>query len=271
VGRLIAKSRHRVKCGDSTIASDLKILMNGELADFCFTSPPYGVGLDYGKYEDTFENCKQTVHGVAGSIWSVLRDGGICQVNFGDIISGRAINGTEIPSEYPMALVYFPAFSEAGFALNSRRVWAKPHARVAAPWTANSNRSASDWEHLWTFIKPGPFLNERRNPSYLGVWDTTTEKEFGTKQGVEVGKDQHPAAFPVVVVRMALAVYSNEDDLVFEPFLGTGTTLIGAETDGRRCVAMELSEAYTDMAVKRWMGFTGQVAILESTGEAFNG
>ena len=255
--------KHRVMCGSSTDVLAADHLMNGAKADLCFTSPPYGVGLDYGIYIDTFENCRKLLREVAPVIWTTLRDGGFCVTNFADIVSAREINKTSTPSEYPMALEYWPTFTEIGFLLHTRRVWAKPHARVSAPWTANSSRAACDWEHVWTWLKPGPHLNERRAPSFYGVIDSTK------LDGVDVGKDTHPAAFPVGIAAAFVEIYSNNRDAVFEPFCGTGTTLIACEKTGRSCYGMELDPRYCDVIVKRWQEFTGKTATLEATGEPF--
>jgi DNA modification methylase len=63
---------------------------------------------------------------------------------------------------------------------------------------------------------------------------------------------------------------SQPGDAVYEPFSGSGTTIIAAEMTGRRCYAVELNPAYVDVAVKRWQDFTGRKAILEATGETFD-
>lgn len=59
-------------------------------------------------------------------------------------------------------------------------------------------------------------------------------------------------------------------DEIYEPFSGSGTTLIAAQQTGRVCYAMELSENYVDVAVRRWQNFTGDQAVLESTGQTFD-
>lgn len=64
---------------------------------------------------------------------------------------------------------------------------------------------------------------------------------------------------------------SQAGDAVYEPFSGSGTTIIAAEMTGRACHAIELSPQYVDVAVRRWQQFTGQKAMLEATGEAFPG
>jgi DNA modification methylase len=250
---------HSLTCGDMLTASD------GRDADLCFTSMPYGVGLEYGDYQDTFANCCELIRAAAPVIFGRLRKGGFCVLNFGDIIAARDINGSVEPSEYPMALEYWPAFTGAGFVLNSRRIWAKPHAKIAAPWTASSNRAASDWEHIWCFLKPGgKFINERLDVSPLGVWDSSR------LEGVEIGKERHPAAFPVGIARLVLEIYSRRGDAVFEPFTGTGTTMIAAELTGRHCHGIEIDPTYVDMAVRRWQEFAKGVAVIEADGRTFD-
>ncbi len=65
-------------------------------------------------------------------------------------------------------------------------------------------------------------------------------------------------------------VNNNErGDLVYEPFCGSGTTLIAAETVGRGCLAMELDPAYCDVILRRWQDFTGQIAVLDGVGRSF--
>jgi DNA modification methylase len=63
---------------------------------------------------------------------------------------------------------------------------------------------------------------------------------------------------------------SSPGQAVYEPFSGSGTTIIAAEMTGRHCYAIELSPAYVDVAIKRWQDFTGQEAIHADTGELFN-
>lgn len=63
---------------------------------------------------------------------------------------------------------------------------------------------------------------------------------------------------------------SSPGQAVYDPFLGSGTTLIAAETTGRSCFGIELNPAYVDVAIERWQRFTGQVARIDGTGEAFD-
>ena len=70
----------------------------------------------------------------------------------------------------------------------------------------------------------------------------------------------HAAAFPVGLPGFFILAYSDLDDVIYEPFSGSGSTIMAAEQNGRICCAVELSPAYCDIAVKRWERYTGQTA-----------
>ena len=80
----------------------------------------------------------------------------------------------------------------------------------------------------------------------------------------------HPAMFPVALCENIYKSYAKAGDWMFEPFNGSGTSLIACEKLGMSCAAMELAPEYTDIAVSRWQQYTGKEAVLESTGETFN-
>lgn len=250
---------HRLLCGDSTSATDMDTLLAGVRPSLALTSFPYGVGLDYGDtYTDDIENLRTLLRDVPPLVYGHLADGAYFVTNFADVISAWKFLKTDEPCEYPVSELYWPAFRECEFLLHTRRIWAKPHARVSAPWTSNSNRAACDWEHIWTWKKPGRSLNERREPSYFGVWDSAK------LEGVDIGKETHPAAFPVGIASHIIGIYSNAGQSVLEPFCGTGTTIIACEQTGRTCYGMEISPAYCDVIVTRWEQFTGNTATRET-------
>lgn len=79
----------------------------------------------------------------------------------------------------------------------------------------------------------------------------------------------HTAMYPVSLPTFFIKLVTDTGDAIYEPFSGSGTTIIAAEQTGRRCYAMELSPNYVDVAVRRWQNFTGKRATLEATGAAF--
>lgn len=76
--------------------------------------------------------------------------------------------------------------------------------------------------------------------------------------------------FPVALCEAMYKSYAKAGDWAFEPFNGSGTSIIACEGMGMNCAAMELAPAYVDVAVKRWQDFTGQTATLEGDGRAFD-
>src|SRR5690349_230470 len=104
VGRLVLKSKHRVLCADATDPAAVARLMDGERADCVFTSPPYAVGIDYGEtYQDTIANLRAMLPKLAAVWKQVVVAGGFAVVNFGDVLSGKELAGSESVCEYPMA------------------------------------------------------------------------------------------------------------------------------------------------------------------------
>jgi DNA modification methylase len=250
-GEVYALGDHRLMCGDATDQEDVDILLAGERPTLAFTSPPYALNLGYSEYEDTIDNLRILIRALATTWRDAMAEESYMVLNYGDVIGGAKIAGTDEPCGYPMAIEYWPVFREAGWLLDACRAWTKPHGRVHAPWTANSNRAASDWEHIWTWRRPGTKLNERRSPSYFGTWEWRT---LGTEQ-VDIGKDIHPAGFPTYLPRAVMTVYSNPGDPVVDPLAGTGTTMIAAEIDGRRCFAMEIDPIYCDVIRRRYAAY----------------
>lgn len=83
------------------------------------------------------------------------------------------------------------------------------------------------------------------------------------------GLQDHPTVKPLAMLEDALLDMTNRGDLVLDPFLGSGSTLIAAEKTGRQCRGVELDPLYVDVIVCRYQGLTGRSAILRETGEAF--
>jgi len=241
---------HRLLVGDCTDPANVARLMQGERADMVFTSPPYAVGVDYGEtYQDTIENLRAMLPKLA-SIWlDAVLPGGFAVINFGDVAPGRDIAEVDDVCEYPMALEYWPVFRNAGWFLHSRRIWCKPTARVNSLWCIESNRAATDWEHVWTWRNPGaPAIVQRVDGVYRSAsgWIDTSQMH-----GVDVGKKTHGAGMALGIVEWMLTIHSKTYAIVLEPFCGTGTTIIGAHRTGRRCYGMEIAPRYADVILKR--------------------
>jgi len=107
---------------------------------------------------------------------------------------------------------------------------------------------------------------QRTNHPWHGGRDKGTVWDIPKAQKMDGG---HPTQKPVECMKRPIENNSSPGQAVYDPFVGSGTTIIAAEMTGRSCHAIELSPAYVDVAVMRWQNFTGQTATLEATGEAF--
>jgi hypothetical protein len=115
--------------------------------------------------------------------------------------------------------------------------------------------------HINTF-ELGQYGRHRAN-----VWDYPGISSLSPGRLDELA--MHPTVKPVALVADAIKDCSRRNDLVLDPFAGSGTVLIAAERTGRRARAIEIDPHYVDVAVKRWQAYTGKAAVLSATGETF--
>ena len=257
---------HRLMCGDSTSEADFMKLMDGGHAQCAVTSPPYGVGKEYEKagIEPWFETMKPVVK-------NVCRHADIVCWNLGDLYA----TGSQFIE--PTSVYSVNLFGENGYRPIWIRIWKKPgFNKDVGPYHLVTNKPVqqyeyvtafagqeteqyNDQEYVWLSAFAGHSYRfvkrltkeERKKWGYAGIWEITP---------VRAHKD-HPAMFPVELPWRCIKMHSDRDGIVLEPFSGSGTTIIAAEQTERRCYAMELSQVYCDLAVKRWEAFTGEKAM----------
>jgi DNA modification methylase len=268
-GELWILGEHRLLCGDSTKAEDVARLMDGAKADLCFTSPPYGQQRDYteeGKAK--VADWDGLMRGVFANL--PMTDAGQVLVNLGLIHR----EGEWIP--------YWDGWiawmREQGWRRFGWYVWDKL-AGMPGDW---NGRLAPAHEFIWHFnrkaVYPTKFIecahagrvvksSSVGKDGALRVFTSTKNSNaiqshkiadsvfrFGSAKGH--GLD-HPAVFPPSLPMHAMRSWDGD---IYEPFCGSGTTLIAAEQLGRKCYGMEISPAYCDVIVKRWETLTGKKA-----------
>jgi DNA modification methylase len=238
--------RHRLVCGDSTDADVVAKCLNGAKPHLMVTDPPYGVKY-VGKTKDalTIENDAMDADGThelwrdtLSAIWPFLIPGGVIYAT--------------VPAR-PLHIGFADAMLDLG-ALRQIMVWDKGQMVLGH----------SDYHYAHEPIlygwKPGAahyFTNDRTKTSIFKFAKPTKN-------------DLHPTMKPVELWVEFIENSSKPGDSVYEPFSGSGTTIIACERTNRTAHAIELSPTYVDVAVKRWQDFTGQEATLESTGQTFN-
>jgi len=226
---------HRLMCGDSTSINAVDKLMAGNKADMVFTDPPYGV--DYkGINNDSRDGLEDLLRGAFNSYILSSKDGASIYCFHSD----------------RCADVFNLVFREF-FHFSSMIIWAKNSLTLSqTDYQSQHEPCLYGWmnngSHSW--------YSDRKQTS---VWNFDKERVTG-----------HTTPKPVGLVTKAINNSSKSGDLISDLFGGSGSTLIACEKTNRYCRMMELDPKYCDVIIKRWQGFTGQEAVMESTGDKFN-
>ena len=243
--------RHRLMCGDSTVETDVSALLGDVKPHLMVTDPPYGVEYDAtwrGKagHAALGKNRTGVVEHDDRADWTeawALFPGNIVYVWHGGLMSG----------------VVADSLTACGFELRSQIIWNKTVMAMG--------RSDYHWKHepCWYAVRgTGAWAGDRKQTT---VWDFASPLHI--MGGSKEKKTPHPTQKPVECMKRPVENNSSPGQAVYEPFSGSGTTIIAGEMTGRHIYAMELSPAYVDVAVKRWQDFTGEQAKLEGSGDLF--
>ncbi len=254
-GDLWILGEHRLLCGDCTIEANVQRLMAEEKARLIFTSPPYYNAREYAHW-DTIKKYLDDMKVVISYIAKNTLD--LCVVwNIGE----QAVHRLDLSS---LTSVSFQNLF--GLQFRDKIAWLKSGGVFDVPRNAHIAKGfyypAFGWESILIFTKGNHPKIESRFISELtqdciDVWAIRQVSSQNESGGF------HCAAFPIALAIKALKCYSPENTICYDPFCGSGTTIIACEQLGRRCFAMEIEPRYVDVAVKRWEDFTGKKAVLE--------
>ena len=255
-GDVWVMGRHRLVCGDCTVRADVDKALNGVQPHLMVTDPPYGVEYDAGWRNEAMpqkNDPKRWKDGAGRATGAVLNDGQA------DWREAWALFPGEVAYVWHADLrarEVVESLEACDFALRAQIIWAKDR------MTLGRGHYHFQHEPCWYSVRKGAtghWVGDRKQ-STLWQIDKPRKSETG-----------HSTQKPVECMKRPIENNSQAGDAVYEPFSGSGTTIIAAEMTGRACHAIELSPQYVDMAVRRWQQFTGQKAMLEATGEAFPG
>ena len=228
--------KHRIICGDSTDALVSEKVLNGVKPHLMVTDPPYGVEYDATKARSTSKgSAKGKVLNDDKASWYdayVLFPGNIAYVWHSDKNSG----------------VFFDDLKKAGFEIRNQIIWAK------SSIVFSRGDYHSQHEPCFYAVKGTGNWTGDRKQSTLWQIDKPKKSETG-----------HSTQKPVECMKRPIENNSSPGQAIYEPFSGSGTTIIACEMTGRSCHAIELNPAYVDVAIIRWQDFTGQKAILEGS------
>ena len=236
---------HRLLCGDATVLADVERVLDGGLADLCFTDPPYNV--DYGNSaKDRGKKHRIRNDNLGADFERFLNDA--C-VNILTVTKGAAyvcMSSSELATLQR-------AFREAGGHWSTFVIWAK---NIFTLGRADYQRQYEPILYGW---------KEGTDHYWCGARDQG-DVWFVDKPA---RNDLHPTMKPVALIERAIRNSSKSRDVVIDPFAGSGSTVIAAEKTGRQARLVELDPGYCDVIVRRWQDWTGQPASLEADGKTF--
>jgi len=244
-GDLWLLGNHRLLCGDATVATDVERVLGTVKPLLMVTDPPYGV-----EYDPAWRN----------------KTGASATKRTGKVLNDDRADWREAWSLFPGDVAYVwhgalhaatvaESLEAAGFNVRSQIIWAKDRLVLS--------RGDYHWQHepCWYAVKKsgkGHWAGDRKQTT---LWQIANkDQDADTVHGTQK---------PVECMRRPILNNSSPGQAIYEPFMGSGTTLIAAETTGRVCHGIELNPAYVDVAVERWQQFTGQTATLDGTNQAF--
>lgn len=235
-GEVWQLGRHRLMCGDSTDKADVLKLLDGARADMIFTDPPYGVNVEGGKNNNT----------IAGDLTqtAIPFSFEICT----EIATKDAARFYFCGGEANISL-YFKLFERYLRQIPKLLIWVKENQVLS------QNNYHRQYELIFFGYKKGGgnvWFSSREMKDASDVWNVSRDP---SKTYV------HPTQKPVELPARAIRNSSKEGDIVFEPFSGSGSTMLACEQLNRICYAMELDPVYCEATIKRWEQLTGKTAV----------
>ncbi|BBI98696.1 methyltransferase [Ferrigenium kumadai] len=263
-GDLWVLGGNRVLCGDARDPAAMAHLFDGQTAQMVMCDPPYNVPI-VGNVSGLGANHHREFAMASGEMTSI---------QFTDFLADFLTTACTVLADGAILFIcmdwkhlpeLFTATGRAGLTPMNLCVWAKTNAGMGTFYRSQ--------HEMVLAAKHGtaPHINNfelgKKGRSRSNLW---------TYRGMNVpGQERddllklHPTVKPVALVADAIKDVSHRGSIVLDSFLGSGTTLIAAETTGRRCYGIEYDPLYVDLIVRRWMDHTGGTAMLSGTGETF--
>jgi DNA modification methylase len=244
---------HRVGCGDSTNAADVAQVLAGSEAHLMIADPPYGVS-----YEPS---------------WRARRNHNAGKLAQGKVLNDDRADWREAYALFPGDVAYVwhgalhgdvvaAGLAACGLQLRAQIVWAKQHFTLS--------RGDYHWKHetCWYAVREGRTSHWQGDRTQTTVWEIANNNPFGNQQREQSWG--HGTQKPVECMRRPIVNNSRPGQAIYDPFLGSGTSLIAAEMTGRVCCGLEICPAYVDVVVRRWQGFTGRAARHQASDQTFD-
>jgi DNA modification methylase len=263
-GDLWVLGPHRLICADARDEDAYRSLMDGEKAAFVFTDPPYNVAID--GHVSGLGKVRHREFAMASGEMSGNEFTAFLEAIFRNLVKFSSDGSIhDICMDWRHMAEVLTAGNSTYTELKNVCVWNKNNAGMGSLYRS---------KHELVFVfKNGsaPHINNvelgRFGRSRSNVWDYAGVNTFRPGRMDELAL--HPTVKPVALVADAIKDCSRRNDIVLDPFSGSGTTIIAAEKTGRRARVIEIDPAYCDVAVRRWQQFSGKKARLVDGGKTF--
>jgi len=237
LGDVYVLGKHRLVCGDSTSADAVAKALNGVAPHLMVTDPPYGV-----EYDADWRNKAKRADGTpigASALGKVQNDG---EADWSEAWALFPGDVAYVWHAGNMAHIVAESLLSTGLEIRAQIIWAKNQLVIGR------GDYHPQHEPCWYAVRKG------RKGHYNGDRKQTTIWNIDKPRKSETG---HSTQKPVECMKRPIVNNSSPGQAIYDPFLGSGTTLIACEMEGRACHGLELSPAYCDVIVKRWEDFTG--------------
>lgn len=250
LGDVWVLGNHRITCGSSTEADVVARLLGSVKPHLMVTDPPYGVEYDANWRNEATRGNGKKIGGRA--VGKVMNDDQSDWRDAWAMFPGDVAYIWCAPG--PLQCVVHDSLVAAHIEPKQQIIWAKNQFAIG--------RGAYHYQHevCWYAVK------EKKVSHYVGDRKQSTIWNIDKPRKSETG---HSTQKPIECMKRPIENNSSPGQAIYEPFSGSGTTIIAGEMTGRHIYAIELNPAYVDVAIKRWQDFTGQQAVLEGDGRTF--
>jgi DNA modification methylase len=237
---------HRLLCGDATAADDVTRLLGGAKPHLLVCDPPYGV-----QYAPDWR--------IEAGVSNTERTGTVRNDDRADWREAWALFPGDVAYVWHAgvhARTVAESLEACGFSIRAQLIWVKNRFVLS--------RGHYHWQHEPCFYA----LRDGGCSRWQGARDQSTVWQIATN--ADDTATVHGTQKPVECMLRPILNNSARGDAIYEPFAGSGTTIIASEKSGRRCLGMEIEPRYCDVIVERWQHFTGKQAVLEGDGRTFD-
>ncbi|MBL8658849.1 MAG: site-specific DNA-methyltransferase [Rhodospirillales bacterium] len=246
-GDLWRMGDHRLLCGDATSAADVAQLLDGARPHLMVTDPPYGVNYDPAWRNDAGVSTTARTGTVRNDDRADWRDAWALFPGDVAYVWHAGVHGRTVAD----------SLQACDFNIRAQLIWAKSRFALS--------RGHYHWQHEPCFYA----VRDGGNSHWQGARDQATLWLIASR-GDDDDATVHGTQKPVECMLRPIRNNSVRGDSVYEPFAGSGSTIIAAERSGRRCLAMELDPGYCDVIIERWQAATGRHATLDGEGQTFD-